>query len=375
MKNKLPLLIGCSFIAYIGFFFIFQLIHPKQSFSELENRNLATMPSFSIETLLDGSFGSDFETYIADQFPLRNNFISIKSNSEHLLQKKENNGVFIGKDGYLLQNFEKPDMELAYRNATYISNLAEHFNVYMALAPTATKVLEDKLPMYASPYDEGQYITDFYNALSDNVHKVPVLETLIEQSSTNNQLYYKTDHHWTTLGAYYAYSSFCNVAGITPTPLDAFDIETVSTDFYGSLFSKGNFTFIEPDSLQIFYPKVDNPLSITNVLEETTSDSLYDYSYLEAKDKYSVFLDGNHPLIQIKTSVKNGRKLLILKDSYANCFVPFLASHYEEIEILDLRLANFPIQTYAKENQIDDILLLYNVQNFNAEGKLSLLLK
>jgi len=375
MKNKLPLLIGCSFIAYIGFFFIFQLIHPKQSFSELENRNLATMPSFSIETLLDGSFGSDFETYIADQFPLRNNFISIKSNSEHLLQKKENNGVFIGKDGYLLQNFEKPDMELAYRNATYISNLAEHFNVYMALAPTATKVLEDKLPMYASPYDEGQYITDFYNALSDNVHKVPVLETLIEQSSTNNQLYYKTDHHWTTLGAYYAYSSFCNVAGITPTPLDAFDIETVSTDFYGSLFSKGNFTFIEPDSLQIFYPKVDNPLSITNVLEETTSDSLYDYSYLKAKDKYSVFLDGNHPLIQIKTSVKNGRKLLILKDSYANCFVPFLASHYEEIEILDLRLANFPIQTYAKENQIDDILLLYNVQNFSAEGKLSLLLK
>ena len=375
MKNKLPLWVGGSFIAYLALFFIFQLLHKEQSFSELENRTLATKPTFSFETLLDGSFGNDFETYIADQFPLRENFIALKANSERTLQKKENNGVFLGADGYLLQDFDTPDMERAYRNASYINSLAEHFNVYMALAPTATKVLEDKLPLFASPYDEGQYISDFYSALSDYVHKVPILETLQNQVAIGKQLYYKTDHHWTTLGAYYAYESFCETAGIVPTPLERFNIETVTEDFYGTLFSKGNFTFIQPDSLQIFYPKEENSLSVTYALSENSTDGLYEYSYLNSKDKYSIFLDGNHPLIRIQTSVQNGRKLLILKDSYANCFIPFLTTHYEEIQIVDLRLANFPIQTYATENDIDDILLLYNVQNFSAEGKLSLLLK
>lgn len=375
MKNKLPILVGGTLIAYWGVFLALQFCHQDQDFSELENRYLASKPSFSTSTLLDGTFGEDFETYIADQFPLRNSFIALKSESERILQKKENNGVFLGKDGYLLQDFETPDMDRAETNANYINSLAENFNVYIALAPTATKVLEDKLPDYASPYDEGQYISDFYAALSDNVHKVPILETLQAQLDSGEQLYYKTDHHWTTLGAYYAYTSFCETAGILPTPLSDFDIETVSDDFYGTLFSKGNFTFIEPDSLQIFYPRVENQLSVNYEGSGTTTDSLYEYSHLEVKDKYSVFLDNNHPLIQIKTSVDNDRKLLIIKDSYANCFIPFLTAHYGEIYVLDLRYANMPIQTFANENHIDDIMLLYNVQNFSAEGKLSLLLK
>ena len=375
MKNKLALWVGSTFTIYLAIFFILQMIHKDKTFSELENRNLATLPTFSMETLLNGSFGTDFETYIADQFPLRDSFIALKSNSERTLQKKENNGVYLGADGYLLQHFDTPDMNRAYKNASYINSIAEHFNVYMALAPTATKVLEDKLPKFASPYDEGKYISDFYAALSSKVHKVPVLETLQSYVDTGNQLYYKTDHHWTTLGAYYAYTSFCKEAGITPTPLTDFDIETVSDAFYGTLFSKGNFTFIKPDSLQIFYPQFANKLSVSYELSEDPIEGLYAYDTLKTKDKYSVFLDGNHPLLRIQTSVKNGRRLLILKDSYANCFIPFLTQHYEEIQVIDLRMANMPIQTYATENQIDDILLLYNVQNFSAEGKLSLLLK
>ena len=375
MKNKLPLWVGGTLVVYWGLFLILQLCHKDQDFSELENRKLASKPSFSMETLLDGKFGDDFETYIADQFPLRNSFISLKSESERVLQKKENNGVFLGKDGYLLQDFEKPDMDRAMTNAGYINAIAENFNVYVALAPTATKVLEAKLPSFAGPYDEGKYISDFYSALSDKVHKVNILETLQDQLDSGQQLYYKTDHHWTTLGAYYAYTSFCKEAGLTPTPLSDFDIETVSHDFYGTLFSKGNFTFIEPDDLQIFYPKEEKPVTVTYETEGKTTDSLYEYSHLETKDKYSVFLDNNHPLIHIQSSVENGRKILILKDSYANCFIPFLTANYEDIYVLDLRYANMPIQTFASEHGIEDILLLYNVQNFSAEGKLSLLLR
>lgn len=376
MKNKLPNWVGCTFVLYLAFFLVFQLINKDQQFSELENRNLAQKPELTLEGIVDGSFGEAYETYIADQFPLRNQMISLKANSERLLQKKENNGVFLGKDGYLLQDFEKPDMELAFRNAGYISELAEHFNVYVALAPTATKILEDHLPAFASPYNEGQYISDFYQALSNKVHKVPILETLEAQAANSKeQLYYKTDHHWTTLGAYYGYTSFCNTAGITPYPLSDFSITTVSKDFYGSLFSKGNFTFIKSDSLQIFYPSFENPLTVTYEETGAVSDSLYEYSHLDKKDKYSVFLDNNHPLIHINTSVKNGRKLMVIKDSYANSLIPFLTNHYEAIDILDLRFLTIPLQTYAVQNNVDDILLLYNVHNFSTEGKLSLLLR
>ena len=376
MKNKLPNWVGCTFVLYLAFFLVFQLINKDQQFSELENRNLAQKPELTLEGIVDGSFGEAYETYIADQFPLRNQMISLKANSERLLQKKENNGVFLGKDNYLLQDFEKPDMELALRNAGYISELAEHFNVYVALAPTATKILEDHLPAFASPYNEGQYISDFYHALSNKVHKVPILETLEAQAANSKeQLYYKTDHHWTTLGAYYGYTSFCNTAGITPYPLSDFSITTVSEDFYGSLFSKGNFTFIKPDSLQIFYPSFENPLTVTYEETGAVSDSLYEYSHLDKKDKYSVFLDNNHPLIHINTSVKNGRKLMVIKDSYANSLIPFLTNHYEAIDILDLRFLTIPLQTYAVQNNVDDILLLYNVHNFSTEGKLSLLLR
>lgn len=371
MKLKSSMTMGITFIIYIAGFFTLQILSPDKTFSELENRNLATAPTFTKETLLDGTYGTDFETYIADQFPLRNTFISLKSYSELALQKKDNNGVYIGKDGYFLQDFKTPDLTLAAKNAAYINAFAKDFNVTMLLSPTATKVLADHLPPYATPYDEGKYIEDFKAQLSADVHFVPVLDLLSAKKA--EPIYYKTDHHWTTLGAYYAYTAFCDTVGLTPLSLSDFNIEDASTDFYGTLFSKGNFTFAKPDTLQLFYPKEPVDVEVTYVATDKVTNSPYELSHLETKDKYSVFLDNNHPLITIKTSVENGKKLLILKDSYANSFVPFLMNHYEEIHILDLRLLNMPIRTYAKENNIEDVLFLYNVQNFSTEAKLSLL--
>lgn len=373
MKQKLPFMMSIIFAVYIFIFFGMQLLAKDKTFSELENRNLTTKPALTLGSLLDGSYGETFETYIADQFPLRNQFISTKSYSELLLQKKDNNGVYIGKDGYFLQDFSHPDLDLAIKNAGYINELANHFKVYVGLAPTATKVLEDKLPNYATPYDEAAYISTFYNELSNKVTKLDFLSIL--NQNKEDSIYYKTDHHWTTLGAYYAYVAFCHSADLTPLSLEDFTIENASDAFYGTLFSKGNFSFASPDTIQLFYPKQAETLEVTYEATGKITSSLYEYSYLDTKDKYSVFLDNNHPLIKIKTSVNNGRKLLVIKDSYANCFIPFLTQHYEEIQVVDLRLMNAPIATFAKEAGISEILLLYNVQNFSVEAKLSLLLK
>lgn len=373
MSKKFYIALGLTFFIYIVSFFALQWIISDKTFSELENRNLSGLPELSIEKVLNGEFESGFETYIADQFPFRDQFISVKSNAERWLQKKENNGVYLGKDGYLLQHFIEPDLELAKRNAVYISSLTDQFNVYMALAPTATSILDNKLPLFAQPYSELKFIDIVTSNLSPAVHTVPITDALIAHK--NEKIYYKTDHHWTTLGAYYAYTAFCSMADITPVPLDDFRVETVSESFYGSLFSKGNFTFASPDSLQLFYPKNEAPVTVTYEASGTVTDSLYAYEYLDKKDKYSVFLDNNHPLIKINTSVNNGKKIMVIKDSYANSFVPFLTAHYEEIHILDLRMLSIPVRTYGIENDIDDVLILYNVQNFSAEGKMSLLKK
>lgn len=373
MKNKLPFITGFTFILYIFAFFGLQLLAKDRTFSELENRNLSSKPEFTMSALVDGSYGKAFETYIADQFPLRNQFISTKAYSELFLQKKDNNGVYIGKDDYFLQDFKSPDLDLALRNANYINELAKGFHVYVGLAPTATKVLEDKLPIYATPYDEELYISTFYNNLSEQVMKLDFLNAL--KMHQDEYIYYKTDHHWTTLGAYYAYTEFCKSAGIVPLSLNDFKIEEVSNSFYGTLFSKGNFTFASPDAVQLFHPNQVETVEVSYEGSGKTTSTLYEYSHLDTKDKYSIFLDNNHPLIKITTSVKNGRKLLVIKDSYANCFIPFLTNHFEEIQILDLRLMTAPVTTLAKESGITEIFLLYNVQNFSVESKLSLLLK
>lgn len=373
MHFKLTHALGISLVLYLFGFLSLSLIAKDKAFSELENRNLASLPAISAESILDGSYQESLEVYIADQFPLRSQFVALKSTSEYLLQKKENNGVFIGADNYFLQNFEAPNMELAEKNAAYINTLAQELNVYMLLAPTATKILEDKLPAFAAPYDEGAYINDFKSLLSNNVNFVPVLETL--SSHRLEEIYYKTDHHWTTLGAYYAYTSFAEAASLSVMPLEDFTRETLTTEFLGTLFSKGNFSYAEPDSIEIFKNNTSQNLEVTYIADNITTDTLYAPSHLETKDKYSFFLDGNHPLITIKTDADNGKKLLIVKDSYANSLIPFLTPYYEEIHIMDLRLLTMPVLSYAKENNLSDVLLLYNVQNFSAESKLSLLTK
>ncbi|MEG0711563.1 MAG: DHHW family protein, partial [Niameybacter sp.] len=150
MRRSFQIVMTLSFVTYIGGFFALQLITKDKTFSELENRTLATKPKFTTQKFFDGTYGREVETYIADQFPVRDEFIAIKSNTERLLQKKENNGVYIGKDDYFLQKFETPDLELMKKNIDYINKFGENFNLYFMLAPTATKVYEDKLPNYAT---------------------------------------------------------------------------------------------------------------------------------------------------------------------------------------------------------------------------------
>ena len=367
-RMKKGIVIG--FVLYLAFFLFFFVMKKDQKFSPLENRALENRPILEKEALFSGEFTASFETYVADQFPLRDEMIAIKSNIERILGKKDRNGVFIGKDNHLIQDFKKPDMNLLKKNMGYIETFAKVLPTYVMIAPTATKIWEEKLPKFADPYDEGLVLQQIQKQTT-SAHFVDVLPVM--ESHSEESIYYKTDHHWTTRGAYYAYTAFCQAYGIEPLSLDQFEIEQASTKFYGTLFSKGNFTFVKPDTLEIFHRDGEEQVSVYDLNANDMKDSMYERRFLREKDQYGVFLNQNQPLLILRTDVANGKKLMVVKDSYANCLIPFLTAHFAEIHVMDVRLLNLPLLDYAQAEGISETLILYNVQNFSEETRLSLL--
>ena len=361
-KNKVnSLLLMVSFVVYIfGFLLLFIFIKDKD-YSEIENRNLTKLPEFTFEKLLNKEFGDTFEKYVADQFPIRDKFIAVKSYSELIMQKKENNGVYIGKDGFFIEKFNRLNKETMGKIAQYINKFSDKYNTYMMIAPTSMTVYKDKLPAFVDGNKEEEVVSEFKEQLNKDILMVNVDDSLIQNN--DKYLYYKTDHHWTTLGAYYAYKELCNIFNIKPNSLEDYNITEVSDKFYGTLFSKGNFGFAKPDSINLFYDKKDIKVNVEYVSEGKTSNSLYEMEYLNKKDKYGVFLDNNHPLLKITSNIENGKKICIIKDSYSHSLIPFLVSHFEEIHVIDLRHYNGSTNKYLEENQIEDVLFIYNARN------------
>jgi hypothetical protein len=364
--NKLLIGIFLSFIGGIG---LWNIIADDVSFSKQENRLLSPLPPFTISSFLSGDYTKKVEDYISDQFIWKKFWTGLKAQTEKALVKQENNGIYFGKSGYLLEEFEKPG-EQFHKNLTSIqafTNKAKDLTSYLLLAPTSVDIYKEKLPLYASSYSEKEIIDFAEKQIGDSLSFIDVYNTLL--SKKNEQIYFRTDHHWTMRGAFYAYQAGSKTMGLTPFQMNDFSIDKVSEDFYGTYFSKANLHDIEPDQIEVFQPKFD---AAYNVLygDGERSNTLYDWDYLSEKDQYALFLSGNHSLVKIQSTIQNGRKLAVIKDSYAHAFIPFLANHYEEIHVIDLRYYHKSIYEYFKDNEIHEVLLLYNLANFSKDTNL-----
>ena len=369
-NRALNILTSLMFIGFISIVIIFNILKVDETFSEEENRTLATMPKFTIKSFLSGDFTKEYTNYVEDNFAGKKGFVSIKSNLEKLEGKDESNSIFIGKDGQLFEKFieasqEETDAKIAAINSFYerYSNL----NMSFILTPTATKVLEEKLPKYAPNDDELDYINKVFSGLNDNIITINPYEAL--NQNKDDYLFYKTDHHWTSKGAYIAYTVMCEKLGLTPKSIDDFDIVNVTNSFYGSLSSKIGTKGKVSDSIDVYIPK-ESDFVVNYVSEQIKSTSLFDSEYLDKKDKYYVFSGGNHALINIKTLGDPNKKLLIIKDSYANCFLPFLTSHYGEINVVDLRYYYDDLDKLIENKEITDVLFLYNSNTFNSDDSI-----
>lgn len=364
--NWLPIFI---FIILLFSISIVSFIIPEKTFSSSENRMLATLPKLTKKTILKGSFQEKYEDYLSDQFVVRDKWITLKSYVERGLGKKETNGVYFGKDNYLFEKYEEKDFDkkLVEKNIEYLSKTLKGWgkkygknHVRAIFVPIKSNILEDKMPAFSEQYKEADFFKQLENKISN--HLLLSTEDILKDHKAD-YIYYRTDHHWTTLGAYYGYEAWAKSIGLKPFHEKQFLIKEVSKEFLGTTYSKVNIP-IKPDSIFLYYPKKKITYSLMYNMGEKETNSLYDLPMLKKKDKYSVFFGGNQGLIEINTNNKNGKTLFVIKDSFANSFLPFAVNHFEQTVVIDLRFVNANIEQIMEIYAPSDLLVLYNTVQF-----------
>ena len=372
MKKKRMLYLRAVAWALLGLVIALDILFfatGTRDYSPTENRNLQAFPALSVRTLASGRFESQFDDFVADQFPLRDGWIRIKAAADRLLGRVESNRVFLARDGYLIQNFTEPDaVNYAETIAALRDFSARHPDVaqYLLLAPSALSGYREKLPRNAVAGDEGGYIDRLAADLSGTaVRFIDVRPAFAAAKDT--QLYYRTDHHWTTDGARIAFDRAAEAMGMDT---GAWRRTLLSDSFSGTLTASSGFRMSETDPLVAFLPESPVDYVVNYVEEGERRSSVYRTENLAARDQYTVFFGGNHAEVKLETATDGRRAVMVIKDSYANCFVPFMIPACRKIVMIDPRYFTGDIDALIEAEGVTDILFLYNANTLASDTAL-----
>lgn len=367
MSKKYAVFITALFCVFIFGFGGALLLLPDRDFSQQENRYLAQFQAPTLSTLKSGKFMEDFEQYVIDQFPLRDEWIQLKAWCERLVGKQENNGVYLGTDGQtLFAQYTKPSLEDLTTRVEYVNQLGANVDadVYFALIPDKSYVWADRLPDRAPLVDDGSTIQEAMDLTGDDVTYIDLRDAL-----HGDNVFYRTDHHWTLFGAYQGYQALTQAMGAqTVTP--AGEPTQVSDSFYGTTYSSSGAGWVRPDEMYTWVSPQGITVTSYRNGQEGEESQLYDESFLAKKDKYSMYLGGNQPLCVLSNPQAQGGKLLVIRDSYSDTLAPFLAQSYQEVHLFDVRYNLSSVRQYVEEHGIDQVLVLFSTSNFSTESNL-----
>lgn len=348
---------------------VWMFISKDKDFSDKENRYLADMPKISVSSIGNGSFMDDFETYLTDQFPLRDKCISIKTAILRLTGQRKINGVYIGSDGYLIaeeSDYDEKKLKEIIDSVNYFAGNKDDLKINFMLVPNSISIYEDKLP-YNVVSNQKETMNYIEENLSENISYIDIYDTL--KNAEGQQMYYKTDHHWTTFAAYEAFKQFASVTGLNTDDV-TYNFYTVTGEFQGTQASNSGVYNVH-DRIDICVPEGSEGTYVVNYPEKTLKKaSLFDIEKLNEKDKYLVFMGGNYSEADINTVNGTGRNLLVVKDSFANCMIPMFTPYYDKIVVVDPRYFYDNIYEVMEINHIDEVLFLYNVNSFVTDNSL-----
>ena len=371
-RSPYPLLILGAVIVF-GFSLV-NLVFPKRDQLELENRKAAQFPAFSASALLDGSWQSGFSRWMQDQFALRDVWVNTqRAADEVVFQKAEEGGILLGKDHWMFTKLFTVDgatqKQLA-KNVQAVSDFAAAHpgKVTFLLAPSDSVIYPEKLPAGAPMVDENAMLDDIFAAVGQSASVLDLRPTFM--ADKDEYLYFKTDHHWTPNGAYRAYEQFCALRGLTPFDRSAHDAITVP-DFQGTHYSATRLWNVENDEIT-YYP-LDSLMTIYKITGEAayepeTTENIVNVQKFDTRDKYAAFLDGNNGYSTIEG--RGTGSILVVKDSYANSFVPYLTENYAKIGVVDFRNFKYGLDSTIEKEGYDEVLVLYNFQTFIADTNL-----
>ena len=353
------------FCAVLGLGTASLLFLPKQTYSPREKHALSTFPRFTMDNLLDGSFAEGVETYFSDHFPLRESFVGLQAYVGLLSGRNGENGIYCGHDGWLLNAPIDADTESLRLNLESLNAFQQQTGLPATLlvVPSTGYMLPDELPWNHLPYPDASLLQQAQQQTANQWDWVDVQGAL---SGNAAQSYYHTDHHWTSMGAYLAYCAFAQTRGFTPLPENAFQ-KVAYPNFYGTTYAQSGYWLTPPDTIELWEnPELHVQVEIFDdgVEGSQKSDSVFFLENLEGEDQYTVFLNGNHSLVRITNPQAAGGKLLILKDSFSHCLAPFLANHYQEIDLIDLRYyTQSAVSDLVQERGITEILACYGLDD------------
>ena len=361
----IPAVVFLIFIYGMALWFLFS---PKTDYSSSEKRYLQKFPDANVEKVLSGEFGSEFETFFADQFPQRNTWVGINAYTTLAECNNGASGVYNCKNGYLINKPVSTDNNLD-KNVGAVVDFAKTIDAptTVMLVPSTGYIADDVLPTFHDKYNDDEDISKISSTLSkDKIGFVDLRERFKSEYKNGSQLYYKTDHHWTTKGAYTGYQELCKALGVTP--IDDSTLKKDSyPDFYGTIYSSSGFWLTPPDNIEIWSnPKNSDKnisVKITEGANVKTSGSMYFTDHLKEDDKYPVFIDGNHALTEItNTNAKNGT-ILLIKDSFSHSLAPFLAENYSKVVLVDLRYYKESVSQLVSTYNPEQVVVLYGIDN------------
>ncbi len=368
-SGKLRFAPAVLFVAFIFAMAIWFVVNPKADYSSSEKRYLQQFPETSVDTVLSGEFSEKFETYFADNFPQRNMWVGLNSYYNLGIGLNGRNGVYNSADGYLI-NVPVDKENYVRKNIRVLAEFKEKIGdvpMTVMLAPSTGYIATDKLPLIHDSYNDDTYFAETAKTLGESgVNFVDLRETFKQKYAEGVQLYYRTDHHWTTDGAYEGYVKLCEKLGVQPADKDSF-AKTAYGGFYGTTYSTSGYWLTKPDSITVYDNQENTDKNITVKISEDGKDnhygSMFFYNHIDEDDKYPVFLDGNHALTEIQNkNAKNGT-IVVIKDSFSHSLAPFLAENYSKVVLVDLRYYKQSVSDLIKKENPEQVVALYGIDN------------